>query len=126
MTVNWRKELDFLLFLLVVGVVGWLAFGVMDVTVAYFNKVVTVAALLYGLLLLRNLVSWDDVSGKLYDAGVYSLFIVLSAFFLRSVFNALGISMEYAVYLEGFGYFLASAFILVASLIYIGKKLVKA
>jgi|GEM_PF-6726440 len=126
MAIAWRKELDYLLFLLVVGLLGLLAKGVLDVTVAHFSNVITVATLVFGLLVLKNIVSWVDISEKLYDAAVYSLFIVISSFFLREVLNVLGISIEYALYLEGFGYFLAFAFLLLASLLYLGRKFVKA
>ena len=124
--IEWRRELDYLLFLLFVGLLGWLAAGVLDVATAYFSKVITVVTLVFGLMVLKNLVSWDDFSEKLYDVGVYSLFIVVSSFFLRAILGVVGLSEVYAAYLEGFGYFLAFVFILLASLVYLGKRLARA
>ena len=123
MVLKWRNELDFLLLLLFVGLVNFLAPGLLNVNVANLSNILTVLTLIYGLVIIKNLISWDELSEKLYDAGIYALFIVVAAYFFEKVLIALGLSRLYSIYLGGFGYLLAFILILLASLVYLVKRL---
>ena len=123
MAIKWRSELDFLLLLLFVGLLGFLAPGLLSSSVANFSSVITVLTLIYGLVIIKNLISWEELSEKLYDAGVYSLFIVIASYFFEKVLVALGLSRLYSVYLEGFGYLLAFVLILLAALVHLARRL---
>jgi len=121
--VKLKNELDFPLFLLFVGLVNFLAPGLLNVNVANLSNILTVLTLIYGLVIIKNLISWDELSEKLYDAGIYALFIVVAAYFFEKVLIALGLSRLYSIYLGGFGYLLAFILILLASLVYLVKRL---
>ena len=123
MVLKWRNELDFLLLLLFVGLVSFLAPGLLNVNVVNLGNILTVLTLIYGLVIIKNLISWDELSEKLYDAGIYALFIVVAAYFFEKVLIALGLSRLYSIYLGGFGYLLAFILILLASLVYLVKRL---
>ena len=123
MVVKLKNELDFPLFLLFVGLVNFLAPGLLNVNVVNLGNILTVLTLIYGLVIIKNLISWDELSEKLYDAGIYALFIVVAAYFFEKVLIALGLSRLYSIYLEGFGYLLAFILILLASLVYLVKRL---
>lgn len=123
MVLKWRNELDFLLLLLFVGLVNFLAPGLLNVNVVNLGNILTVLTLIYGLVIIKNLISWDELSEKLYDAGIYALFIVVAAYFFEKVLIALGLSRLYSIYLGGFGYLLAFILILLASLVYLVKRL---
>ena len=123
MVVKLKNELDFPLFLLFVGLVNFLAPGLLNVNVANLSNILTVLTLIYGLVIIKNLISWDELSEKLYDAGIYALFIVVAAYFFEKVLIALGLSRLYSIYLGGFGYLLAFILILLASLVYLVKRL---
>ncbi|HIP66539.1 MAG TPA: hypothetical protein EYH09_00210 [Candidatus Nanopusillus sp.] len=123
MVINWREDLYFLLFLLFVGLVTFLAPGLLDSNIANFRSILAVLTLIYGLIIIKKLALWDGLSEKLYDAGVYSLFIVLSSYFFDEVLIALGLSRVYSIYLGGLGYLLAFVLILTASLIYLVKRI---
>jgi len=123
MGVKWKRELDFLLSLLFIGLMCFLAPELLNSRVANFSSVLTVLTLIYILIIMKKIVPWNGLSEKLYDAGIYSLFIVIASYFFDKVLIALGLSRLYSVYLGGFGYLLASVLMLLAPLVYLVKKL---